>query len=211
MIALAPRLAGAAIGLFGATWLFWAGIAFEHRPAGQFSFDLLDLGPVHLRWTDPGGPVARLEALRTRDAALARASLAAAGRIEAADAAATGAAEDATEHAQARIAWRTRTLVEEIPHAMPPASDRAWPLSVGFVRLHDAAALGIDLSGVAAPAGRPDASASRVAPSALAGILARNYGDCRADAAELAGWQAWYAALRGSRTAAAPSPHLAPP
>jgi hypothetical protein len=189
------RILQFAIGLFGATFLFWAGIAWEHRPAGFASFDLQVLGPFHLRHADPGGPFVQLAALKAAE----QAAGVRAARIEAADQQAIAAIGAQDEAARRRIETVTRTIVKEIPIALPPAVDRRFPLSVGFVRLHDAAARGALLSDVAAPAGAADDAASLVPPSDLAGVIAANYGDCRADAAELADWQAWYAALRAAR------------
>ena len=57
------RLVTTAVGLFGATILFWAGVAWEHRPAGFASWDVPIWGPLHFRHDDPGGPFAQLAAL----------------------------------------------------------------------------------------------------------------------------------------------------
>ena len=189
------KLVAMALGLFGATFLFWAGVAWEHRPAGFASWDLPIWGPLHFRHVDPGGPFAQLAALRAGEAAAARRA-ARVARAQA-DAGKRIGAED--EAAQVRIRTVTHSLVQEVPVAIPPSADRAFPLSVGFVRLHDAAARGLDLSDIAAPAGAPDDAAARVAPSDAAAVIAANYGDCRADAQELADWQRWYAALKAAQ------------
>ena len=60
----------------------------------------------------------------------------------------------------------------------------------GFVRLHDAAAAGDDLSAAAASLTRPDDAASDVAASEAAGVIVGNYGACHTDQARLAGLQA---------------------
>jgi hypothetical protein len=189
------RLVTTAVGLFGATILFWAGIAWEHRPAGFASWDLPIWGPLRLRHADPGGPFAQLGALRAREAAAEQR----ARRIERDQGQASERIGAADQAKQTRIRTITRTLVHEVPVAIPPSVDRAFPLSVGFVRLHDAAALGLDLSDIAAPAGAADDAAARVGASDAARVIAANYGDCRADAQELADWQAWYAALRAAQ------------
>jgi hypothetical protein len=191
------KLLTTAVSLFGATILFWAGVAWEHRPPGFASWDVPIWGPLHFRHADPGGPFAQLGALRAREAAAARR----AGRIERDQADASSRIADQDLAAQVRIRTVTRTLVQEVPIAMPPSVDRAFPLSVGFVRLHDAAARGLDLSDIAAPAGAPDSAAAGVAASDAAGAIAANYGDCRADAQELADWQRWYAALTAAQNA----------
>lgn len=97
-----------------------------------------------------------------------------------------------------RVGAVVASNAREIPLVIPPAVDRLMPLSVGFVRAHDAAARGVDLSEVAGPPGVPDDAPSVVKPSDLAGIINANYGDCHADAAELAGWQDWYARIRAA-------------
>jgi len=68
----------------------------------------------------------------------------------------------------------THTLHQEIPTYVTPATDHAFPLPRGFVRVHDAAATG-ELPG---PAGATDATASDVTASEAAGVIAANYGTC---------------------------------
>lgn len=70
----------------------------------------------------------------------------------------------------------TQTLQREIPAYVTPATDRAFPLPVGFVRLHDAAATG-DLPG---PSRDSDATTSDVAASEAATVITDNYGTCLA-------------------------------
>jgi len=68
----------------------------------------------------------------------------------------------------------THTLQREIPSYVTPATDRTFPLPVGFVRLHDAAATGV----LRGPAGATDATASDVTASQAASVIAANYGTC---------------------------------
>lgn len=68
----------------------------------------------------------------------------------------------------------TQTLQREIPTYVTPATDRAFPLPVGFVRLHDAAATGV----LPGPAGATDATASDITASQAADVIAANYGTC---------------------------------
>jgi hypothetical protein len=75
----------------------------------------------------------------------------------------------------------TQSLQREIPSYVTPATDRAFPLPVGFVRLHDAAATGV----LPGPAGATDASASDVTASQAASVIAANYGTCLAIRAQL--------------------------
>lgn len=94
---------------------------------------------------------------------------------------------------QVEIRTVTRTLIQKVPIYVP--LDPARPsLSVGFVRLHDAAVLG--RPDLADPAGRPDSAPSGFTDADLAGVVIENLGACRANAEALTGWQAWYADLQ---------------
>jgi hypothetical protein len=68
----------------------------------------------------------------------------------------------------------TQTLQREIPTYVTPATDRAFPLPIGFVRVHDAAATG----GLPGLARATDAEASDVTASRAADVIAANYGTC---------------------------------
>jgi hypothetical protein len=68
----------------------------------------------------------------------------------------------------------THALQKEIPSYVTPATDRAFPLPRGFIRLHDAAAAGV----LPGPARDTDATASDVTASEAAGVIAANYGTC---------------------------------
>jgi hypothetical protein len=186
------------VAVAGALWLGIAGAAgalwWDRRPPATPSFSLPVLG-FHLRWTAPDSLAAQLSSLRLAEAAAARRALAVQaeqGRIGA-----RLAAIDVV--ARARIRQRTQTLIEEIPHVVPPAVDRAFPLSVGLVRLHDAAALGLDLSAVPDPAGRPDDAAASLAPGDLAAVVADNYGACLADQRRLSDLQDWVREVAAAR------------
>lgn len=82
----------------------------------------------------------------------------------------------------------TQTLQREIPSYVTPATDRAFLLPVGFVRLHDAAASGVPALPAAGPA---DATASDVAASTAASVITDNYGTCHENAAQLSALQDW--------------------
>lgn len=177
------KLIGGVVGIFGATILFWAGIAFEHRPVGFLSFHIW--GPIGFH--DPGGPAAQLKVLLVAEHAagvLARAEALAALAV-------TRAVEIHDVQLVTRIRTVTQTITKEIPVAITPQTDRAFPLSVGFVRLHDAFAGGVDLSAVPDAAGRPDDAASDVPSSAAIALIGANYGDCRVDRQHLADLQQW--------------------
>lgn len=189
------KLIGGVVGIFGATILFWAGIAFEHRPAGFVSFHVW--GPIG--FTDPGGPAAQLATFKLQELEAGRHNAV----VAQAQSQVTQVAGAAQAQAQARLRYVYVTLTKEIPGVVTPAIDRAFPLPVGFLRVHDAAARGLDLSTVRDPAGRPDDVASGVPASAAAAAIAANYGACRQDDEQLAGLQAW---LKAEAAAAATLP-----
>lgn len=175
-------LIGGAVAFVCATALFWAGLLFEHRPAG---WPDLKLGLFHLRL--PDGPWARLAAMqRAAAAAEVHNRQVALQRAQVSRDAATAEAK-----AQARIRIVYRTLRAEIPTYVTPETDRRFALPVGLVRLHDAAARGVEMSRVPDPSGQPDGAASGVQPSDLANAVIENYGACRADAEQLAALQDW--------------------
>ena len=82
----------------------------------------------------------------------------------------------------------TMTLQQEIPRYVTPDTDRAFPLPVGFVRVHDAAAAGVPLLPAA---GDSDAAPSGVAASAALGVIAGNYGVCHEATEQLNALQDW--------------------
>lgn len=81
------------------------------------------------------------------------------------------------------------TITKEIPRYVTIESDRACPVPLGFVVMHNAAATGIP----AAPesAGNPDAPAPGVALSTVAEVVAENYTECRAIRETLIALQAY--------------------
>lgn len=83
---------------------------------------------------------------------------------------------------------RGRTIVREVPAHVPAAADAACPVPRGFVRVHDAAAAGVDLP---AAAGTADAASAGIALSAVAVTVADNYTACHATAEQLTALQAW--------------------
>jgi hypothetical protein len=111
-------------------------------------------------------------------------------RIERATAATQLIAEASAARA-AQIRTFTTTLVREVPVHVDAETDARFPMPVGLVRVHDAAALGRPVSAIPDPAGRPDGEASDVVASTLASVVALNYGTCREDQTRLSAWQAW--------------------
>ena len=106
-------------------------------------------------------------------------------------AAASQAIAVADQRTQDRVRTVTHTLIQKVPVYVSATTDARYPVPWGFVRLHDAAAVGDDLSAAATDPGRPDDAASDVASSEAAGVVVDNYGACRADQARLAELQAW--------------------
>jgi hypothetical protein len=96
------------------------------------------------------------------------------------------------------IQYRTVTLTKEIPTYVPIDPSRG-SLPVGFVRLYDAAVLGV--SPAPDGAGRADAEPSGVTDAQLAQTDIENLGACRANAAQLEAFQRWYEAIRASYNA----------
>jgi hypothetical protein len=83
----------------------------------------------------------------------------------------------------------TQTLTKEVPYAVPSDPTRG-SLSVGFVRLHDAAILGVPR--VPDPAGRPDAAPSGYADAQLAETDIANAGACLSNAETVIAWQDYW-------------------
>jgi len=105
--------------------------------------------------------------------------------------AASQAVAIADQRSQDQIRTVTKTLIQKVPVYVSATTDARYPVPWGYVRLHDAATVGDDLSAAAASPGRPDDSPSDVAASEAAGVIVANYGSCRADQARLAALQAW--------------------
>lgn len=103
----------------------------------------------------------------------------------------TDAVAKKSEARQVEIRWRTITTIREVPVYVTAETDRRYPVPVGLVRLHDAAARGVSPSVVPDPAGRPDDAPSGVAASSLGETLAANYGSCLADLERFRDLQSW--------------------
>ncbi len=126
-----------------------------------------------------------------------------AGKIAAAQLQAERAAR-AKEGAQALATYQTglafgqsmaktrevyRTIREEVPNYVTPEIDARFPVPVGSVRLHDAAARGE--KPVPDPSGKPNDATSGVTASAFADTVAGNYETCNATRDQLIGLQDW--------------------
>jgi hypothetical protein len=112
--------------------------------------------------------------------------------------------------AQAALSAQARVIIEKVPIYVSNARSNVPGVacvSVGLVRLHDAAALGVDPASLPAPVGADDAC-STVTPAALASTIARNYAAARANAEQL---DALEADVRAQADAAAGRPVVAQP
>jgi hypothetical protein len=112
--------------------------------------------------------------------------------------------------AHERIVTRTVTTVKEVPIYVTRETDARFPLPCGFVRLHDAAALGVDPADIPNPAGKSDGEACEVANSQAISIVAANYGLYLAEDAKLTALQDWVSAEKALSDAAAASHASAP-
>lgn len=87
--------------------------------------------------------------------------------------------------AQQRIVTRTTTTVKEVPVYVTPAQDASSCVTYGLVRLHDAAALGVDPGTLPLPAGKLDSDCTALKASDLAAGIVSNYGVARQNAEQL--------------------------
>lgn len=111
----------------------------------------------------------------------------AARKTEANNASAGNQSSVAVEKLRTVTEWRTRTIIERIPYEVP--SDPARPgLPWGFIRLHDAAAVGV--SEAPDRPSQPDVGPSPVTDARALEVIAENYGACRFDQGRYAELQA---------------------
>lgn len=83
---------------------------------------------------------------------------------------------------------RGATIIKEVPVYVSPKADAACAVNTGFVRLHDAAAKGVDLP-PARDASPANDAPSGVALSAVAATNVANYTACNANAEQLSSLQ----------------------
>lgn len=98
----------------------------------------------------------------------------------------------ANAEAKQKIVYRTQTLIQKVPEYVTPQTDARFPLPCGFIRLHDAAANGLDVAAVPLPAGKSDADECPVAASTAASIIVGNYGLALGWKADANTWRSWY-------------------
>lgn len=77
---------------------------------------------------------------------------------------------------QQKIVYRTKTITKEVPVYVTEKTDAVFAVPCGFVRLHDAAARGIDPSQVENPAGKSDGDTCEFTTSQVASAIVDNYG-----------------------------------
>lgn len=173
-------LIGGTVAFFCATAMFWAGIVFEHRPAG---WPNIKVAFFHLSL--PDGPWARLAAVQ-RVGAAAEAHTHAVVVQQALVSRDAGVAE---AKAQETIRYIYRDAKEKVQTYVPPAADAACTVPVGFVRLHDAGAR--SMSPVPLAPGESYDAPSGLKLSAVVTTILDNYGAANANAEQLSVLQEW--------------------
>lgn len=98
----------------------------------------------------------------------------------------------AAAEARQKIVYRTQTLIQKVPEYVTPETDARFPLPCGFIRLHDAAARGVDAASISLPAGKSDRDECGVATSTASSIIVGNYGLALGWKNDLINWQLWY-------------------
>jgi hypothetical protein len=148
-------------------------------------------GGFKLAWQLQAGAIAKIQL------ADARAEAAAVTKARVQEAAAAKVSDEAGAKAadhQAKIQVVTRTIVREVPAHVTPQADARCVIPVGLVRVHDAAARGVDVTEVPDPTGRSDDAPASVRCSELAGVVADNYGLYRSVSQQLIDLQDWVTA-----------------
>lgn len=98
----------------------------------------------------------------------------------------------ANAEAHQKIVTVTQHIIQKVPTYVTPETDKRFPLPCGFVRLHDAAADGVEPAAVPFPAGYADGQQCPVAASYAASIIAGNYGLALGWRRDLQTWENWY-------------------
>lgn len=183
------RLIAGLVGVIGALWLGIAGFAgaewWEHRPHGEPAW--LHIHVLFWTWSPPDSLQARLDALQAAEAAAG----ARARALETREAKVTAAIGDQDVVAQAQIRTVYKTLIQEVPVHVDQKAVADCVVPVGFVRLFNAGANGLDVSAVPDPAGRPDDAPSGVGLDTVARVTLGNDAGKQADDQQLLDLQAW--------------------
>lgn len=156
-------------------------------------------GGFTLAWKLQGATIARMEA----DAAkLALRGRQAVDKVEEKTQGVADKVGGEQAKAQAKIETERRYILERVPIYVRPEDDAAYPVPLGFVRLHDAAARG-DVSALAGASGDADRAPSGVALSHVGTVVADNYQTCRGWRERAEGWERFYAGVKAEYEAAA--------
>lgn len=99
----------------------------------------------------------------------------------------------ANAEAHQQIITVTQHTIQKVPTYVTPETDKRFPLPCGFVRLHNAAASGVEPEAVSIPAGHTDADECPVTASQASSIIAGNYGLALGWRTDLKTWEKWYA------------------
>lgn len=181
------------VALVGVFWLAIVGGAavwwWDRRPANTPSAHIF-----FWRWTAPPSLAAQLTTYKLAEAQ-AKARVVVVVQRQGAVNAAVQAAQAAE---QSRIRIVTKTLIKEVPTYVTPKADARCVVPDGFVRLHDAAAAGVELPAVPDRAGQPPDTPSGLELSSVGRTVVANYGACNGWRASLIGWQAWYRQQRAA-------------
>lgn len=144
----------------------------------------------------------KLEA-KYKDAEVAAVSLAKAVQKAEDDVSLQAAVKEAAS--QQKIVTQTQIVTKEVPIHVPISSKCA--VTVGFVRVLNAAILGGSAADVSYAAGQPDDACAPTDARSLASNIIVNYGTCLANAQQLTSLQAWAAAIgKVTKDAAAKKP-----
>lgn len=95
--------------------------------------------------------------------------------------------------AHQKIVTVTQRIIQKVPQYVTPETDAHFPLPCGFIRLHDAAAQGVEAVAVPFPAALADGQQCPVTASYAASVIAGNYGLALGWRADLKTWESWYA------------------
>lgn len=128
------------------------------------------------------GAYAQLQLSYAKAEAKAQAAAAANTQAQAALSQETGTAEAL---AQQSIEGQTRTIIREVPRYVTVHQDAVGCITWGMLRVHDAAAIGVDPGALVPPAGQSDDACSPIEPSDFAAAVAGNYAVARANAEQL--------------------------
>lgn len=97
--------------------------------------------------------------------------------------------QEAITKSQAEIRTKTETIIERVPIYVPSSPDSNRWLTLGWVRVHDAAALGKTLP---ESPGIPVEAPAGIEASRAAEVVTENYGMCLLWREQVIGWQRWY-------------------